>query len=110
MNTLKLKLKSLFPDIDFHRQCILRQDAQGNIFISEWNRPEPQPADAALAAIQDQTAIDAALGRRADFDNSSEIVKALALAVLDELNQLRTAAGLQPRTAAQLKTAIRGKL
>lgn len=39
-----------------------------------------------------------------------QIVKALALVMLDEVNALRTAAGLQPRTGAQLLAAIKGKL
>jgi hypothetical protein len=36
--------------------------------------------------------------------------RAFALVVLDEINILRTAAGLGTRTAAQLKTAVRNKL
>lgn len=38
------------------------------------------------------------------------VVKALALVTLDEINILRTAAALAPRTAAQLRAAIKTKL
>ena len=37
-------------------------------------------------------------------------IKAFALVVLDEINILRVNAGLQPRTVAQLKSAVKAKL
>lgn len=38
------------------------------------------------------------------------LLKAFALVLLDEINLLRERAGLQPRTADQIATAIKGKL
>lgn len=45
-----------------------------------------------------------------DPNSPQKLLRALALVTLDEINILRTAASLTPRTVAQLKTAIRGKL
>jgi len=46
------------------------------------------------------------------FDRIRErqLLKAFALVVLDEINILRQAAGLQPREASQIVTAIKAKL
>lgn len=45
-----------------------------------------------------------------EMDKLESYTRAFALVVLDEINLLRTNAGLQARTAAQLKTAVRNKL
>lgn len=45
-----------------------------------------------------------------DIDTNVTYSHAFALVVLDEVNALRTNAGLSTRTAAQLKTAVRNKL
>lgn len=48
---------------------------------------------------------------KADIEkNFDDLLKAFALVLLDEINTLRVAAGLNPRTVNQLKTAIRSKL
>jgi hypothetical protein len=41
--------------------------------------------------------------------NKTRLIKALALLILDEINILRQAAGLQPRTIEQFKQALRDK-
>lgn len=43
-------------------------------------------------------------------DGTFVLVRAVMLVLLDEVNLLRTAAGLTPRTAAQMKTAINTKI
>jgi len=45
-----------------------------------------------------------------EIDRSETFMRAFALVVLDEVNILRTNAGLSPRTAAQLKSAVRNRL
>ncbi len=44
------------------------------------------------------------------MDGVEDVLRAFALVVLDEINTLRAQHLMQPRTIAQLKTAIRGKL
>ena len=44
------------------------------------------------------------------FDRVDDIIRAVALVVLDEINILRTRDGLTARTVAQMRTAIRNKL
>lgn len=39
-----------------------------------------------------------------------KIIKAFALVVMDEINILRTAAGLAPRNQSQIETAIKNKI
>jgi hypothetical protein len=55
--------------------------------------------------------LDAVKTNKADielvFDSA---LKAFALVVLDEINALRTNAGLTPRSVQQLKTAVKSKL
>ena len=45
-----------------------------------------------------------------ELDRTQTIMKAFAQVVLDEFNLLRAEHGLVPRTLAQLKNAVRGKL
>ena len=44
-------LSYLFPDIDFFRDCRLRDDGNG-AYIAEWRRAEPQPTPAELVAAE----------------------------------------------------------
>jgi Cdc6-like AAA superfamily ATPase len=44
------------------------------------------------------------------IDSAVDYTQAFALVVLDEINAVRSNAGLATRTAAQLKTAVRNKL
>ena len=78
-------------------------------------------AQPTIDAFDDSPAADAAyLVQQSRADASTDyttggaglglVVRALALVVLDEMNILRTAAGLAPRTAAQLKTAVLNKI
>ena len=61
-------------------------------------------------------AIDAAIlvaqrdGLADDIDRNETFLRAFALVVLDEFNNLRAQHGLNPRTIAQLKNAVRNKL
>lgn len=43
-------------------------------------------------------------------ERQEKIIKAFALVVMDEINILRTRAGLQARTISQIETAIKTKL
>ncbi len=72
-----------------------------------------------LFSLADQAARDAVdaalLVQRRDniadqIDLAESYARAFALVVLDEINVLRTTAGLSVRTAAQLKTALRARL
>ncbi len=64
----------------------------------------------------DRSAVDAAIteDRRdntmGQFDDVEEIIRAFALVVIDEFNVLRAEHSMAPRTAAQLRTAIRNKM
>ena len=44
-------LSYLFPDVDFFRDCRLRDDGNG-AYIAEWRRAEPQPTPAELVAAE----------------------------------------------------------
>jgi len=68
-----------------------------------------------LMSQVDRDAVDAALLEAENDNVAGRLVvsgfdKAFALIMLDEINILRSAAGLGNRTAAQLKTALRNKL
>lgn len=69
-----------------------------------------------LVDVATQLAIDAALlvatrdALANDIDRNESFMKAFALVVLDEFNNLRSQHGLSPRTIAQLKNAVRSKL
>jgi hypothetical protein len=63
-----------------------------------WRLKTPAEQDAELDEVADI---------EQQFDNT---LKAFALVVLDEINGLRQKAGLQPRTVAQLKQAVKSKL
>lgn len=70
----------------------------------------------ALMSQSEQDAVDAAelsASRDAlanEIDRNESYTRAFALVVLDEINALRAAASLNPRTPAQLKTALRNKM
>ena len=59
--------------------------------------------DAALDVVRLDSVAD-------ELDRVQSIMKAFAQVVLDEFNLLRAEHGLNPRTLAQLKNAVRGKL
>ena len=69
-----------------------------------------------LMSQAERDAVDAAetVSRRDaladELDRTQTILRAFAEVVLDEFNNLRAQHGLQPRTLAQLKTAVRNKL
>lgn len=71
---------------------------------------------AELASQAEQDAVDAAelvASRDAlanEIDRNESYSRAFALLVLDELNALRAEHGLNARTPAQLKTALRSKM
>lgn len=69
-------------------------------------------ADATWVAQQAkaQATVDIDNGQLQNGTNVERLVRALALVTLDEINTLRTNAGLATRTAAQLVTAIKGKI
>lgn len=58
-------------------------------------------------AVAVETARDSAV---TVMDRTENLLRALALTILDEVNVLRSQHGLAPRTAAQLRTGIRNKL
>lgn len=50
MNDIALRLKVLFPDLDFDADCLLVDKGNGPR-IARWSRPEPKPTLAELAAV-----------------------------------------------------------
>lgn len=68
-----------------------------------------------LMSQVDRDAVDLAKSE-ADKDSTADTIdadpylRAFALVMLDEINLLRTNAGLSTRTALQIKTAVRSKL
>ena len=67
--------------------------------------------DAELAYQATPEGIDAAKTAEADIEQRFDpTLRAFALVMLDEINTLRTNAGLQPRTVAQLKNAVKNRL
>jgi len=66
-----------------------------------------QAARDALDAAEDVTRLD---GISDELDQVQTIMRAFAEVVLDEINNLRGQHGLNPRTLAQLKGAVRSKL
>ena len=65
---------------------------------------------AALSAARKTAAIDAVTDTESDFTASMDkVVKAFALVTLDEINELRTAAGLPTYTTSQLVQAVKAK-
>lgn len=67
--------------------------------------------DAAAKVVVDQAILDASRNSLADqFDDQEGVMRAFALANLDEINILRGQHGLGNRTISQLKSAIRDKL
>lgn len=73
---------------------------------SVWTSPQIL---AAMNAIINAAAISPQLTAQNEIDRLPIYLKALVLALLDEINILRQAAGLQPRTPAQAIQAIRNK-
>ena len=68
---------------------------------------EPQSARNAADDAERDAARDAAV---ASMDQLEDYTRAFALVVLDEFNVVRGLLGESPRTIAQLKAAVRGKL
>ena len=73
--------------------------------VVEMSTAEKEAVDAALTA---QAAAD--LDFQKDLDSLSPILKGAFLLVLDEINKLRTKAGLATYTVAQFKAAIKAKI
>ena len=67
------------------------------------SQSERNAVDAALDVLRLDSVAD-------ELDRVQSIMKAFAQVVLDEFNLLRAEHGLNPRTLAQLKNAVRGKL
>jgi hypothetical protein len=85
-----------------HYAEIMKLVEAGELIIA----PYVPPTQAELDADQ-QAQLD---GLNEKVMGGDLALKAFALIVLDEINILRSAAGLEPRTPAQLKTAHRAKL
>lgn len=64
---------------------------------------EREAIDVAESTVQRDATAD-------QLDLVEDLLRGLALTILDEINVLRSQHSLAPRTLAQLKTAIRGKL
>lgn len=79
--------------------------------VAEMREAEKAAVDAAAqAAMIQQLRADADTGLVTNRDDRSLIIRALARLVLDEVNTLRSEAGLPARTWAQMVTAIRNKI
>lgn len=90
------------------------RDKNGKAFIYDWKLGGTIPTEAELAAVKTQAVewwTEKQKAQKADFDNwKVEELKALAKVLLDEINVIRQKQGLEPRTADQLKAAIKAKL
>jgi len=80
-----------------------------------WRAEITDPPSKAALQAQDQDAVlawwaDFCKTRDADVSEWHDIQRAFAEVLLSEINILREAAGLEPRTMAQFKTAIKAKL
>lgn len=63
------------------------------------------------AQAEINTYLDQEKTRQADIEAQlDDLMKALALVLMDEINSLRAQHGLPPRTVQQLKNAIKSKL
>lgn len=106
-------LQYKFQSADPKTAWMLQDDGNG-VYIRKWNLPDAQPTKAELEAVEAQAIVwynDKTKTSQADFENwdRQELV-AFAKVMLDEINVLRQTLGLQPRTLAQLKSAIKAKL
>lgn len=77
---------------------------------AEWaaNTPPTPEQQAAAGLIASKAAAKAAL--TSAQDGTAKGLRAVVLVLLDEINALRTAAGLTPRTPAQIKAALASKV
>ena len=106
---LQYKFQTANPNTSW----MLQDDGQG-VYIKKWNPPDAQPTKAELEAVEVQAIAwfsDKIKTDESDIEkwDRPELV-AFAKVMLDEVNILRTQLGLQPRTLAQLKSAIKAKL
>ena len=64
MNNISTALLFLFPGITFYPggDCLLQDDGAGP-YIAQWNRPEPQPTPAEIAAAELPAAKAAAIAK-----------------------------------------------
>lgn len=113
MDNLFFRIKAVRPNVSAG-EFSLRDDGDG-AYIAEWNSGETQPTEtellsADIASGQANANSDRLDDTASQLDRQDDILRAFMLLVLDEVNALRQAAGLQPRTAQQLRNAIRNKL
>jgi hypothetical protein len=106
-------LQYKFQSADPRTAWSLQDDGQG-VYIKRWTLPDIQPTKAELEAVEADAIVwyaDKTKDKEASFEDwdKPELV-AFAKVMLDEINILRTQAGLTPRTMAQLKAAIKSKL
>ena len=73
--------------------------------VVEMTAPEKATVDAALASAAKDASV-ASVGNGAKVD----LLRAVALVMLDEVNALRTRAGLATRTVTQLQDALKAKM
>jgi len=85
-------------------KCEIKYRKRVNDDVVEMTAHEKSEKDSEIQAV-----IDAALAVQKDITQADKIIKALAFIILDELNLLRTKAGLEPRTIETLKLAIISK-
>ena len=71
--------------------------------VAEMEQAEKDSADAAILEAER----DAATAR---LDDTEQILHAVLVVILDEINILRAQQGLDARTVAQLRAVVRGKL
>lgn len=103
-------LMFMFPGIKLgvsgeNAECVIRKDG-GEPYIAEWNRPEPQPTPAELAAAEPaaQAAWDAAEAERIAAAADRAELRAQFKAAHDRLVQI--SGGANP-TNAQVIAAVR---
>jgi hypothetical protein len=99
--SLARAIETLFPGIDFERECLLVDNGDGPR-IGNWNRPEKQPTDAEIAAAQvlADAAQQAEDAKRVESAAARDDAKR-ALSALDTIIAVAPTA-----TTAQMRTGI----
>lgn len=113
MKSIGQKLRVMFPGIKLDPldgEVTVVKDRNGER-IEFWGRPEPEPTQQDFDAVTDQNVDDEIADNESDFQTRFDpLLKAFALVMLDEINVLRTQAGLPARTVQQLQAAVKAKI
>lgn len=103
--SLAATIQYLFPGIDMLRECVVQDDGTGPRIV-RWNRPEPQPTPAELAAAGPlaEAAMQAEQAARAEAAADKAELREQFQAAADRLQQIADA---QTPTNPQVVQAVR---